>query len=358
MQKIDDGLVSALAADGSAEAVVRVRTPWQLGHIARHFDVKARFPFINSLGIRCDRRDAVRLAAMPEVVSLASVSRVRACDEGIGSASDATAFGVEALRSGGLTGRGTTLCVLDTGVSPHTDLSVPRDRIKEFRDFVGEGEFAYDDNGHGTFVAGVAAGSGLVSAHRVRGVAPEAEIVALKVIGESGETGAFTILAGMQWLFDNFERLNVKVACMSFGAEPLASADPLKAGAEMLSRSGITVVCASGNSGIGKLRSPGISREVITVGAVDESLKVAEFTSSGVYHGAYRPDVYAPGVAVRGVDAGGTYAMMTGTSVSAPYVAGACCLLHEKYRALSPRDAKRIIIASSAVVDGVRVFRL
>ena len=126
----------------------------------------------------------------------------------------------------------------------------------------------------------------------------------------------------MQWLFDNCARLGVKVACMSFGADPLVSADPLKAGAEMLSRRGITVVCASGNSGAGSLKSPGVSPEVITVGAVD------------------------------------TYALMTGTSVSAPYVAGACCLLHERYKALTPREAKRMIVASSVVRDGVRVFVL
>ena len=269
-----------------------------------------------------------------------------------------TSLRCQSFAAVGLTGRGVTLCVLDTGVAPHLDISVPRDRIKEFRDFVGEGEHPYDDNGHGTFVAGVAAGGGVLSAGKVRGVAPEAEIVALKVIGASGETGAFTILEGMQWLFDNCARLGVKVACMSFGADPLVSADPLKAGAEMLSRRGITVVCASGNSGAGSLKSPGVSPEVITVGAVDGEMRVADFTSSGVYQGVYRPDVFAPGVAVRGVDAGGTYALMTGTSVSAPYVAGACCLLHERYKALTPREAKRMIVASSVVRDGVRVFVL
>lgn len=391
MKKLDEGLVSVLAAGGEADAVVRVRNPWQLGYIARHFKVAAMFPFISALGLRCDRKDAVRLAEMHEVVSVSASGRVSALDaletrgggaagetaenegeakqgasdasEGgrsadVGASSAAANAEAEIFSAKGLTGRGVTLCVLDTGVSPHSDISIPRDRVKEFRDFVGGKEFPYDDNGHGTFVTGVAAGNGILSAGEVHGVAPQADVVSVKVISASGETGAFTILEGMQWLYDNFRRLNVKVACMSFGADPLASADPLKLGAEMLARSGITVVCAAGNSGVGGLKSPGVSGEVITVGAVDENLKVAPFSSSGVYQGVYRPDVYAPGVAVRGVDAGGTYAMMSGTSVSAPYVAGACCLLHERYSALTPHEAKRIIVASSRVVDGVRVFRL
>lgn len=381
MGKLDAGVVSALAADGYADAVVRVRNPWHLGYVARHFEVAAAFPFINSLGIRCDRKEAARLAGMNEVVSVSVQSRVNALDapESGAESKDDKVFGdklrasqiapdgaVETERSDaaeifaakGLTGRGVTICVLDTGVTPHTDLSIPRDRVKEFRDFIGEKEFPYDDNGHGTFVTGVAAGNGLLSAGAVRGIAPQAEVVSLKVISASGETGAFKILEGMQWLFDNFRRLNVKVACMSFGADPLATADPLKLGAEMLSRSGITVVCASGNSGVGGLKSPAVSSEVISVGAVDENMKVAPFTSSGIYQGVYRPDVFAPGVAVRGVDAGGTYAVMSGTSVSAPYVAGACCLLHEKFSALTPREAKRIIVQSSRVVDGVRVFAI
>lgn len=387
MGKLDIGLVSALATDGVADAVVRVRNPWHLGYVARHFEVAAVFPFINSLGIRCDKTEAARLAGMNEVVSVSAQSRVSAFDApetGVGEkrgkavpaasntaqsasrgAADASrdvasaqSDGAEIFAAKGLTGRGVTICVLDTGVTPHTDLSIPRDRVKEFHDFIGEGEYPYDDNGHGTFVTGVAAGNGLLSAGAVRGIAPQADVVSLKVISASGETGAFKILEGMQWLYDNFRRLNVKVACMSFGADPLATADPLKLGAEMLSRSGITVVCASGNSGVGGLKSPAVSSEVISVGAVDENMKVAPFTSSGVYQGVYRPDVFAPGVAVRGVDAGGTYAVMSGTSVSAPYVAGACCLLHEKFASLTPRDVKRLIVQSSRVVDGVRVFAL
>lgn len=381
MDKIDGNLVNALCIEDRTTAIVRVSNPWQMNYIARNFDVVAAFPFIRSLGIRCNRAEVVRLAGMREVESVSAQGRVCALNDsftknngldcgkrrisvltddatakGDGANADAGFAEVFSLHGGGLTGAGVGLCIMDTGISPHSDFSIPRDRIKVFKDFVGGSEYPYDDNGHGTFVSGVAAGNGCLSATKIKGIAPCADLVGVKVIGASGETGTFKILEGMQWLFDNASKFGVKVVCMSFGADPLASADPLKAGAEMLARSGLTVVCAAGNSGAGGLKSPGISPEVITVGAVNEDLKVASFSSSGVYQGNYRPDVYAVGVHVRGVEAGGTYSTMSGTSVSAPYVAGACCLLHQKYARLTPREAKRMIIAASREVGGVRVF--
>lgn len=392
MYKIDRSLVSALSLNDYAYALVRVANPWQYGFVARRFDVVCGFPFINSLGIRCDKRDGERLKAMPEVEFVTAQGRVSALDDGERRATTADGADVsrsdgagvtaeigrdegdgkevfamsdeegravaEAFSREGYDGAGVTLCVLDTGVAPHSDLSIPRDRIVAFEDRIAGRGFPYDDNGHGTFVAGVAAGRGVLSGGRLQGVAPAADIVGVKVIEASGETGTFKILEGMQWLFDNCARLGVRVVCMSFGADPVDSADPLKAGAEMLVRRGVTVVCAAGNSGIGGLKSPGISPDVITVGAVDENLKVADFSSTGVYHGVRRPDLYAQGVRVKGLDAGGTYSFMSGTSVSAPYVAGACCLLHQRFGRLPPRDCKRLIMASCERVRGVNVFTL
>lgn len=385
MYKIDRSLVSALSLNDYAYALVRVANPRQYGFVARRFDVVCGFPFINSLGIRCDKRDGERLRTMPEVEFVTAQGRVSALADdyseknaaaGEVTAADGGAFyGAEngseevytlsdeerravseAFARENYDGAGVTLCVMDTGVAPHSDLSIPRDRIVAFEDRIAGREFPYDDNGHGTFVAGVAAGRGVLSGGKLRGVAPAADIVGVKVIEASGETGTFKILEGMQWLFDNCARLNVRVACMSFGADPVDSVDPLKMGAEMLVRRGITVVCAAGNSGIGGLKSPGISSEVITVGAVDENLKVADFSSTGVYHGVRRPDLYARGVRIKGLDAGGTYSLMSGTSVSAPYVAGACCLLHQRFGRLSPRECKRMIMASCRHVRGVSVF--
>jgi len=362
--KFDRRLVGVLGAEEEAHALVRVRNPLHLGMLERNFDVTSIYPFIRSVGIRCTLRDAIRLERMQEVEYVSAQGRVFTLDEpsprDVSSNEEqfkmrnASLFGL----SDDLDGSGVTMCVMDTGVSPHSDLSIPRERIVHFVDMINEEKEPYDDNGHGTFVAGVACGNGMLSGGKIIGVAPRANIVGIKVIGSSGESGAFKIIDGMQWLFDNFRQYGIKVVCMSFGAEPLSYADPLKLGADMLARSGLIVIAASGNSGENSLKSPAISSEVIAVGAVNRDDSVASFTSRGEYMGVMRPDVFADGVDVKGLSAGGTYYTMSGTSVSAPYVAGACCLLCQKYKNIAPIQAKNSIINSTSYVDGNRVFRL
>ncbi len=360
--KFDRRLAGVLGTQEDAHALVRVRNPLHLSLLERNFDVTSIYPFIRSVGIRCTLRDAIRLERMQEVEYVSAQGRVFTLD------APSSHISVEdELKSGNaslfklpleLDGSGVTMCVMDTGVSPHSDLSIPRERIVHFVDMINEENEPYDDNGHGTFVAGVACGNGTLSGGKIIGVAPRANIVGIKVIGSSGESGAFKILDGMQWLFDNFRQYGIKVVCMSFGAEPLSYADPLKLGADMLARSGLIVVAASGNSGENSLKSPAISSEVIAVGAVNRDDSVAPFTSRGEYMGVTRPDVFADGVDVKGLCVGGTYSTMSGTSVSAPYVAGACCLLCQKYKNLSPAQAKNAIISNTSYVNGHRVFRL
>lgn len=390
--KISGGVVTTLCENESADALVRVRNPLHLGYIERNFDVCGLYPFIRSVAIKCSLKDAVKLERMQEVEYVSAQSKVLALsdDEEKHALNDGKInqnhkgennsdfdnlttqndvyerrnvsnnglFSPVPTFDESLDGSGVTLCVMDTGVSPHLDLSVPRERIVHFVDMVNESAEPYDDNGHGTFVAGVAAGNGNASARKTAGVAPKANIVGVKVIDDSGESGTFKILDGMQWLFDNFRRYDVRVVCMSFGAEPLEYADPLKIGVEMLARSGLIVVCASGNSGAGSLKSPAISTEVISVGAVDKNLNVASFSSRGYYGGAYRPDVYSQGVDVAGIQVGGTYGNMSGTSVSAPYVAGACCLLCQKYRKLTPYQAKIGVLNRAILKKDIRILQL
>lgn len=280
--------------------------------------------------------------------------------------------GAKVVNSSGYNGQGIGIAVLDTGVYPHLDLIMPRSRIVAFKDFVNKKRSAYDDNGHGTFVAGAAAGNAYASAGKYSGVAPMANIIAVKVMNGKGQGSSSDILAGMQWVVDNQKRFNIRVMSLSLGSEKVAGgySDPLAVAVERVWDSGITVVAAAGNAGpkSGTITTPGVSDRIITVGAVDDKRTVdirddtiAEFSSRGpVGRRGEKPDVVAPGVNIISLNTdkdyvSGTrpttlnepYKKMSGTSVSTPIVAGGVALLLEKNPALSPDQIKKKIMENA-----------
>ena len=256
-----------------------------------------------------------------------------------------------------LSGVGVNVAVIDTGISPHLDFMLGEKRIKKWVDFVGNKKYPYDDNGHGSFVSGVLAGSGAESVFKFSGVAPRSNIFALKALDKNGESGSDTILNAMEWIYDNHVRDNIKVVCMSFGSEPLGIKDPIMAGAEALWDDGVIVVSAAGNSGpeFQTIRSPGVSPKIITVGGLNDNridelsfnsdyFEVADFSSRGPAFNRIKPDVIAPAVDIKSCSKNGGYTMLSGTSVATPMVAGMMCLLCEKHKDMNPERAKRILL--------------
>lgn len=255
------------------------------------------------------------------------------------------------LHQAGLTGKNVTVAIIDTGISPHFDLMFPIRRVKFFKNFVGENQAMHDDNGHGTFVAGIIASSGLLSNKRYKGVAPNCNLVVLKALDGNGEASAIKILEAMQWVKANAKQYNIKVLCLSIGAEPEGKYDPLAIASEVLTKNGICVVAAAGNSGPvnNTIKSPGISSLVITVGAVDdreeENIKIADFSSRGPAYKILKPDVVAPGVNIVGLSAmlNSPYIKLSGTSMATPIVAGFCALLIENFPKITPFQIKYIV---------------
>ena len=240
-----------------------------------------------------------------------------------------------------------------------------------FKDFINKKRSAYDDNGHGTFVAGVAAGNGYSSTGQYTGVAPMADLIAIKVMNGKGQGSSSDILAGMQWVIDNRKRFNIRVMSLSLGSEAVGNAysDPLAVAVGRVWDMGITVVAAAGNSGpkSGTITTPGVSEKIITVGAVDDKRTVdikddtiAEFSSRGpVGIRGQKPDIVAPGVDIISLNTdksyvSGTrplplrqqYRKMSGTSVSTPIVAGGVAVLLEKNPDLPPDHVKKLIMDS------------
>lgn len=101
MARIDGNLVSVLCVEDTATALVRVYSPWQMGYVARHFDVVAKFPFINSIGIRCNRKEVARLVGMREVECVCAQGKVDLLDDRAVSSSDAENDGFGAEKYGG-----------------------------------------------------------------------------------------------------------------------------------------------------------------------------------------------------------------------------------------------------------------
>ncbi len=309
------------------------------------------FPFINAFGVKLSANEIKKLSLLNSVNYITSSLRVQTQVN--------IAKKVIELSSSNLK-HDFSCVVIDTGVSPTIDMCVPKNKIVKFIDFVNDKTSPYDDNGHGTFVANVLSGGGIVSNKKYVGIDPNANIIAIKALDENGETGVINILKAMQWILDNKETYNIKVVCMSFGSMVLTKNDPLIVGAEVLWNNGITVVAAAGNSGpeTNTIKSPGASSKIITVGAINDNrnsviddlsnFEIADFSSRGPALNNYKPDIVAPGV---NIVAAANYTLtkkhydeMSGTSVATPIVAGVCNLLLAKNGNLSPNDVKYILV--------------
>lgn len=237
----------------------------------------------------------------------------------------------ESLYSAGTyTGKGVGIAILDSGVAAHPDLD---GRVVAFADAVEGRHRPFDGFGHGTHVAGDAAGSGKLSGGRFRGPAPEASIVGIRVIGEDGgdrlSDAVDGIVSGLEWMVANKDRYGIRVANLSLGlplipdredyyGRPTALYDPIGKAINEAVDAGITVVVAAGNSGeegYGSIaESPAINPNVITVGALDtrgtatpRDDEVAPFSSRGpTPEGLTKPDVIAPGVNVMSLNSPGS----------------------------------------------------
>ena len=250
--------------------------------------------------------------------------------------------------------RAPTIAFIDTGIAPHLDFLMPYRRIVHFKDFINNHQYPYDDNGHGTFIAGVCGASGVCSQAKYSGIVPNCNIVMIKALDHAGETTSNTIIDAMQYIYSIRTKFNIKVVCMSFGADYSGANDPLQKGALALWNSGLVVVAAAGNSGpeSESIKSPGTSSRIITVGGLDDGrndgeTKIADFSSRGPSENKVKPDIVAPSVDITSTChhfQQGFYTTMSGTSVATPMVAGICASIAMQNPGYSPDKIKHELL--------------
>lgn len=248
-------------------------------------------------------------------------------------------------------GENVRIGIIDTGIAEHPFFA---NRDIPLMDFTGEG--AFDGNGHGTHVAGIAAGEDPIYS----GVAPKADIFAYKVLNSGGLGYTSWILAGIeQAIRDQCDVIN-----LSLGAEisDTSGNDPLSMAVDNAVNKGVVVCVAIGNSGAYRLLVPGVAKKGAAVGAVDKSKDLASFSSFGTTtDGRNKPDLMGVGVKVTSANAKGGVVAYNGTSMAAPCITGAVALvisLFKKYNKLyTPADIKNYIYSNCDKINDTDIVQ-
>ena len=272
----------------------------------------------------------------------------------------------------GYDGTGSVVSIIDTGIDgSHVGLddldddnSTNDPKIIAFYDVVnnptltnGTEVFPYDDQGHGSHCAGTTAGTGAPT-YEHTGVAPQAQLVGVKVL-DAGGSGSFAgVMMGMEWTVEKRHEFNIRAASMSlggFGVIELTSSEDESVArmANEMVRSGVALFIAAGNNGVSaQIGTPGSAEDVITVGALDkgDDPGIAIYSSQGpTEEGRVKPNIAFVGSSVMSVESnsGTGYTGMSGTSMATPGAAGVAALMYQANPELSPFDVRNIMQETS-----------
>ncbi|HEX7957589.1 MAG TPA: S8 family peptidase, partial [Pyrinomonadaceae bacterium] len=308
----------------------------------------------------------------------------------------------------GLDGTGIGIAVIDSGIdTSHTTFLNSSNglRVVLSKDFTGEGR-TDDPFGHGTHVASIAAGNGRISRAEYVGIAPNANVLNLRVLNSQGTGRVSNILAALDWVLQNRAAYNIRVVNLSLGTAALESYrnDPICQAVRKLVDAGVVVAAAAGNNGkdaagqklYGAIHSPGDEPSAITVGASNSfgtdwrsDDGVTTYSSRGPTRGYYtdaagvrrhdnfvKPDLVAPGNKIIDAAAAGNYLLahnpqldagvspadsrrmmyLNGTSMATPVVAGAAALMLQANPKLTPNLVKALLMYSAQPLAGYNML--
>jgi serine protease AprX len=397
IDKLDPLLQQQAARPGRSRVVVRVPSAAALLSVLPEAQlagarVLRTLPIVSGAAVDIPNNLLPLLAGNPLVERVSMDRLIVGSNERTSAAVGATAVRQEL----GYDGTGVGIAIIDSGVAPwHDDLAangLNAQRVDGFVDFVEGRQDAYDDYGHGTHVAGIAAGNGSDSNGARAGIAPAAHLTVLKVLDGSGSGRISDVIAALDYAVAHKDELGIRIVNLSVAAGVYESynTDPLTLAARRAVSAGIVVVAAAGNNGRGPLgtpryggvTAPGNAPWVLTVGAsshmgtVDRSDDtIAAFSSRGpgAIDYAAKPDVVAPGVGIESLANPGSalyeadaayllngtvptpsfpYLSLTGTSMATPVVTGTVALMLQANPQLTPNAVKAILQYTAQAYQG------
>ncbi|MFL5847134.1 MAG: S8 family peptidase [Solirubrobacteraceae bacterium] len=370
---------------GAAQDLVRARIAATGGVV---FD---EVPLINGLGVRMRASDAVALADLAGVRAVSLNAKVESTGAVLDASRLSSAY-IQAIRAdkawaNGHTGKGVGIAVIDSGLAGG---------LPDFKGADGKSRGvvsavvnprtgdAKDTFGHGTHIAGLAAGNGFNRATgdplygKYAGVAPDANVIAVKADNGSGATDVISLIDGLHFVVTHAKQYNIRVVNLSVRTEAANSyrTDPLDAAVEAVWMHGIVVVAAAGNLGESAdavSHAPGNDPYVITVGAVDDhgtkgisDDELAIWSGHGTTQDGFaKPDVLAPGAhlvaplapgsyyasACAACVVDGQYIRLGGTSMATGVVSGAIAAIVQAHPEWTPNQIKATLLRRSREVN-------
>jgi subtilisin family serine protease len=306
--------------------------------------LKRRFTYVyNGLAITTRDGDKEAIAKTPGVRAVYPDYQVHASlKESVPLVGAPTVWAMRDSSNRPVIGTGVRVAIIDTGIDyNHTDLGgegFPNTRVITGYNFIADNFDPWDDQGHGTFVAGVVGANG-----GVVGMAPDASLMAYKIFDAQAYGIDSDIIAAIERSLnpdgnlatdDGAQVLNLSLGDVGHPDDPLSQA------CDNAVLAGAVVVVAAGNSGpfYYSADSPGLARRVISVGATTKGDSLWTYSSRGPVRGSWaiKPDMVAPGVAITSTIPGNSYYSGDGTSAAAPHVAGAAALLLQLHPDWSP----------------------
>lgn len=279
----------------------------------------------------------------------------------------------------GFTGSGVTVAVLDTGID--TNHPNPVDDLVHEECFLSDGSCpgggtrcsgpgcAEDGDGHGTHVSGI-----ITSSHPTfKGIAPDAGIVAVKVLNDSGTGFKSDVIAGIDWVTTNKDAFGIKIINMSLGGSDFSGfcdnfEPPFAAACDAAKSAGITIFAASGNRALpSEISRPACLSSVISVGAVYDANIGPHFggictdpTTQADQIACFSNvssilDILAPGCETTSAFPGGGTASRCGTSMSSPHAAGVATLMIQKDPSLTPNEIEGILKCNGVPIFDSRI---
>ena len=331
---------------------------------------------IESIGIisaNLSSKGVERLAEYPEVEKIYLDEYLFLCGSSVSSANK-----FYFSNNKNLSGAGVGIGLVDSGIFPHPDLLSPSHRIETFTDLINDLKYPYDDNGHGTAIAGILCSSGLSSNNMYKGICPKSKLFCYKAFDKLGKGYASDILYSIECLINLSKVNNIKILCLPFELLShnifiVTCFDEIFKHA--ISNNMIPIVPSGSNLGV-KSSIQGIATlsSCITVGGLNTSStlkKPYDYSAFGVYCKTSKPDLCAACVDITTLNSNTNYISerdnvklypnkleithknFSGTSLAAAYVCGICALILEKNMELNFNDIKSLLKISCNKIEDI-----